>query len=106
MSLSIKKEDKVRVIAGNDKGKTGRVLSVDQKNASVVVEGVHIVKKHIKPNKQHQKGGIIDMVKPIHISNVMLECRKCKQLTRISIRFLSDNTKVRVCKKCKEVIDN
>ena len=106
MSLTLKKEDKVIVIAGNDKGKQGRILSVDRRNNKVTVEGINIRKKHMKPNKQFQKGGIIDKAMPLHRSNVMLICPKCSRSTKISVKFLQDNRKMRVCKKCSEVIDS
>ena len=106
MSLTLKKEDRVIVIAGNDKGKQGRILSVDRRNNKVTVEGINIRKKHMKPNKQFQKGGIIDKAMPLHRSNVMLLCPKCSQATKISVKYLQDDRKVRVCKKCAEVIDS
>ena len=106
MSLTLKKEDRVIVIAGNDRGKQGKILSVDTKNNRVTVEGINIRKKHMKPNRQFQKGGIIDKAMPIHRSNVMLFCPKCSRSTKISVKFLHDDRKVRVCKKCSEVIDS
>jgi large subunit ribosomal protein L24 len=106
MALTLKKEDKVVVIAGNDRGKEGRVLSVDRQKNRVVVEGINIRKKHIKPSKDFQKGGIIDKAMPVHRSNVMLMCPKCSRKTKISVKFLQDDRKVRVCKKCAEVIDS
>lgn len=106
MSLTLKKEDKVIVIAGNDKGKQGRILSVDRRNNKVTVEGINIRKKHMKPNRQFQKGGIIDKAMPLHRSNVMLICPKCSRSTKIAVKFLQDNRKMRVCKKCSEVIDS
>jgi len=70
-TMKIKKDDMVQVIAGKDKGKEGKVLSVDIKNKKVLVEGVNIVHKHSKPNMQNQQGGIVEMEAPIDISNVM-----------------------------------
>jgi large subunit ribosomal protein L24 len=106
MALTIKKEDKVRVIAGNEKGKQGRVLFVDREKNRLTIEGINIRKKNMKPNRQFQKGGIIDKAMPVHRSNVMLVCPKCSKTTKISVKFLQDNRKVRVCNKCAEVIDS
>ncbi len=95
----IKKDDKVIVIAGKDKGKIGTVLKVDKEKRRVIVEKVNIVKKHVPQQ------GIIEKEAPIHISNVMLICPKCSQPTRVGKKFLEDGRKVRVCKKCGEPID-
>jgi len=104
-SLKIKKDDKVMVIAGKDKGKIGTVLSVDKEKQRVVVEKVNIVKRHLRPSVNAPQGGIVEKEAPIHISNVMLICNKCAQPTRIGKKVLEDGRKVRVCKKCKEPID-
>ena len=101
----IKKDDKVIVIAGKDKGKIGTVLSVDKERQRVVVEKVNIVKKHLRPSVNAPQGGIVEKEAPIHISNVMLICNKCAQPTRVGKKILEDGRKVRVCKKCKEPID-
>ncbi len=105
MGLRIKKNDTAVVITGKNKGSKGRVLSVKTEKNSVLIEGVNIVKKHMKPNKQYQQGGIIDKEAPLHISNVMLVCPKCQKATRLSNNVLADGKKLRACKKCKEVID-
>jgi large subunit ribosomal protein L24 len=105
MSLAIKKEDTVFVIAGKEKGKRGRVLSVLPGKQRVIVERVNMIKKHMKPSKQYQQGGIIDKEAAIHRSNVMLVCPKCDAPTRVGAHLLSDGRKVRACKKCGEVID-
>ncbi len=105
MGLRIKKNDTAVVITGKNKGLKGRVLSVKTEKKSVLIEGVNIVKKHMKPNKQYQQGGIIDKEAPLHISNVMLVCPKCQKATRLSNSVLGDGKKLRTCKKCKEVID-
>lgn len=105
MGLSVKKEDTVLVITGKNKGKRGRVISVVPKKDKVIVEGVNVKKKHMKPNKQFQQGGIIDREAPIYTSNVMLVCPKCDKPTRIGNRVLEDGRKLRECKKCKEVMD-
>ncbi len=104
MAAKIKREDFVYIIAGKDKGRKGKVLQVIPKKQRVIVEGVNIVKKHQKPTQTTQ-GGIIEKPAPIHVSNVMLVCPKCGKPTRVSFTFLEDGTKVRMCKKCKEIID-
>ena len=106
MALKIKKGDTVRVIAGKDKGKEGKVLSVDVKKNRVIVEGVNIVTKHVKPRKAGEAGGRIQQEAPIHVSNVLPVCPKCNKATRVAHKVLADGTKVRVCKKCGESLDN
>jgi large subunit ribosomal protein L24 len=105
VGLRIKKNDTAVVITGKNKGAKGRVLSVDVNKSRIIIEGVNIVKKHMKPNKQYQQGGIIEKESPLHISNVMLVCPKCQKPTRISHSVFEDGKKLRACKKCKEVID-
>jgi len=105
MGLGIKKDDTVMVIAGEEKGKKGRVLEVDPKKNRVIVERVNIIKKHMKPSRKYTQGGIIEKEAPIHRSNVMLVCPKCDEPTRIANRFLEDGGKVRACKRCGEVIE-
>ena len=98
----IKKGDMVRVIAGKDKGKEGKVLSVDVKNAKVVVEGINMITKHTKPSMQNQQGGIVNKEAPIDLSNVMY-LHKGK-VTRIGYKLDGDK-KVRVAKTTGEVLD-
>jgi large subunit ribosomal protein L24 len=99
MSLSIQRNDQVKVIAGVDRGKTGRVLRVDADANRVLVEHVRMVKKNVRPNPQRNiKGGIAEQEAPIHISNVMLVCPDCGP-SRVGHKFEGDK-KVRVCKKC------
>jgi large subunit ribosomal protein L24 len=105
VGLRIKKGDTALVIAGKNKGKSGRVLSVLPTKERVIIEGLNIVKKHMKPSKQYTQGGIIEKEAPIHISNVMLMCPKCNKPTRIGSTVYDDGRKLRTCKKCKEVID-
>jgi large subunit ribosomal protein L24 len=105
MSLGIKKNDTVMVITGKYKGKKGRVIKVIPSENRVIVEKINIVKRHMKPSRKYAQGGIIEKEAPIHRSNVMLICPKCDKPTRISAQVLADGKKVRVCKKCKEVID-
>uniref|UniRef100_A0A7C4AJX1 Large ribosomal subunit protein uL24 n=1 Tax=Thermodesulfovibrio aggregans TaxID=86166 RepID=A0A7C4AJX1_9BACT len=105
MSLRIKKGDTVLILSGKDKDKKGRILVVMPKKEKVIVEGVNIIKKHQKPSRKYPQGGIIEKEHPIHISKVLLICPKCDKPTRIGARFLEDGRKVRICKKCGEVID-
>ncbi|MCI1721675.1 MAG: 50S ribosomal protein L24 [Lachnospiraceae bacterium] len=105
-SLKIKKDDMVRVIAGKDKDKEGKVLSVNVKDSTIVVEGVNMITKHQKPSQQNQQGGIVNKEAPIHISNVMY-LHKGKP-TRIGFRVEGEGdkkTKVRIAKKTGEKID-
>ncbi len=104
MSLGLKKEDTVLVMAGKDKGKKGRVLRVDREAGRVTVEKVNMIKRHSRPSRTNQQGGIIEKEAPIDRSNLMLVCPKCDKPTRIATsRF--EGSKARTCKKCKEVID-
>ena len=102
MSVKIRKGDTVRVIAGKDKDKEGKVLSVDAKNHRVLVEGINMITKSVKPNAANQQGGIINKEAPIDISNVAY--LKDGKTTRIGYKFEGDK-KVRVAKKTGEVID-
>ena len=102
----VKKDDKVIVIAGKEKGKIGTVLKVDTEKGRLIVEKVNMVKKHARPSTQTAQGGIIEKEAPLHISNVMIVCNKCAEPTRIGKRMLEDGTKLRVCKKCDEPMDD
>ena len=103
-SLSIRKGDRVHVIAGKDKGKEGKVLRSMPERERIVVENVHMLKKHTRPSQKNPQGGIIEMEGTIHVSNVMLVCPSCSQPTRIS-RRREDGVRVRVCKACGKDID-
>lgn len=105
MGLRIKKGDTAVVLTGKNKGKSGRVLTVLPAKESVIVEGLNIVKKHMKPNKKYTQGGIIEKESPLHISNVMLMCPKCNKPTRLGSTVLDNGKKLRTCKKCKEVVE-
>lgn len=105
MGLSIKKNDTILVITGKEKGKKGRVLSVSPLKDKLLIEKVNIIKRHMKPTRKYTQGGIIEKEAPLHISNVMLVCPKCSKPTRIGNSLLQDGRKVRMCKKCREVID-
>ena len=97
--MFIKKDDKVVVISGKDKGKEGKVLSASPKTGKVIVEGVNVASKHMKPKKQGDQGGIIKMETPIYACKVMVVCPKCGKPTRVAHKLDGDK-KVRVCKKC------
>ena len=99
----IRKNDRVLVIAGKDKGKVGKVKAVLRERGRAIVEGVNIVKRHMKPGPGTQ-GGIVEKEASIHLSNLMLICPKCTDGVRVGMRILEDGTKVRVCRKCGEAI--
>lgn len=102
--MFIKKDDTVIVLSGKDKGKKGKVLSADPKNAKVIVEGVNVASRHLKPRKQGQEGGIIKKETPIYATKLMRVCPKCDKPTRVAHSSAKDGSKVRVCKKCGEQI--
>jgi len=102
--MHIKKGDMVQVVTGKERGKTGKVLSVLQDKDRVFVEKLNMVKKHQRPDARG-KGGIVEKEGSIHISNVMLLCNKCNTGVRVGYRILEDGKKVRVCKKCNEILD-
>jgi large subunit ribosomal protein L24 len=96
--LKIKKGDRVRVLSGKDRGKEGEVMSVDPATNKVIVEGVNVAKRHQKPTRATQQGGIIDKAMPIHVSNVSL-IDKDGRTTRAGYRFAADGTKTRVARR-------
>ena len=102
---SVKKNDQVTVIAGKEKGKTGKVLKVFPQKESVLIEKVNFVKRHTRPSSQHRQGGIIEKESPIHLSKVMVICAKCNAPVKTGTKLLEDGKRVRFCKKCSEVID-
>ena len=100
----ITRNQTVKVLTGKDKGKTGKVLKIFPKENRLLVEGINFIKRHTRQTRQDTKGGIIQKESPIQISNVMLICKKCNKPTKIGIKIMNDGSKVRVCKKCKEII--
>ena len=104
MKMTIKSGDNVLVIAGKDKGKTGKVTAVYADQNKVLVENVNIVSKHVKPRKMGEAGGIIKAESALYADKVQLICPKCSQPTRVG-HLIDGDKKVRVCKKCGEVID-
>jgi large subunit ribosomal protein L24 len=105
VGLGIKKNDTVMMISGDEKGKSGRVLSVMSSENRVLVESLNMIKRHIKPSKKYSQGGIIEKEAPVHLSKVMLVCPKCNQPTRLGNKILENGEKIRSCGKCGEVIE-
>jgi large subunit ribosomal protein L24 len=99
--MKVRKGDKVVVLQGKDRGKEGTVTFAFPKDDRVIVDGVNIAKKHQKPTRQTQQGGIIDKEMPIPVSNVAIVCPSCGKATRVGHRFEPDGTKVRICRKCE-----
>ncbi len=105
IALDIKKNDQVQVIAGRDKGKSGRVLEVESRKRRVYVEHVNMIKRHTRPNPAKQiRGGVLEKEGPIHVSNVALVCSDCGP-TRIQHRGMAGDKKVRICAKCQKSLD-
>jgi large subunit ribosomal protein L24 len=104
--IQIRKGDNVKVMAGPDAGKTGRVLSINPTKNTLLVEHAHIIKRHTRPNPQKNiKGGIVEKEGPIHVSNVLIVCSSCGKHTRIGHQVLPDGSKSRVCKRCNTTLD-
>ena len=101
----IRKGDTVMVIAGRERGKTGKVLLVDPRQGKVTVEKLNVIKRHTKPNQKVRQGGIIEREAPLALSNVMFLCGNCNKPVRLGIKALEDGRRVRVCKQCEEVIE-
>jgi large subunit ribosomal protein L24 len=102
--MRIIKNDTVKVIGGNQKGKVGKVLKVFPKSKRIIVEKVNLIKRHQKPKSQQDPGGIVEKEASIHISNVLLVCPKCSTPARTGVGHLADGKKVRVCKSCNETL--
>lgn len=102
--MKIKKGDTVKVLYGKDTGKQGLVMAVDIKNRKVVVEGLNMYKKHVKGDGKKKTSEILNIVKPMDVSKVMLICPSCSKATRVSIKREGDKVE-RVCKKCNKVIE-
>jgi large subunit ribosomal protein L24 len=102
--MRIHKGDTVRVMSGKNKGRTAEVVRALPDKNRIIVEGVNVAKRHAKPTRATQQGGVIDKFMPIDVSNVALVCKGCDQPTRVGYRFEADGEKVRVCKKCGSVL--
>ena len=106
LQTPIRRNDKVVVITGKDRGKRGRVLKVVAAKNRLLVEGVNVIKRHTKANPQKQiKGGVVEREAPLHASNVQYVCPECGKPTRLGRTVLSDGRKVRICRKCEGVVD-
>jgi len=103
--MHVHRDDNVKVLAGRDRGKTGRVIHVFPKAERVLVEKVNMVKRHTRPNQQVPQGGIVEKEAPVHVSNLMVVCNKCGKPTRVAHKILTSGQKVRLCKKCHEILD-
>ena len=101
----IRKNDTVMVIAGKDRGKTGKINRVLRADQRVVVAGVNIATKHVKNRPGVRQAGIIHVEAPLHVSNVMLVCPNCNKPTRVGFAFQEDGSKARVCKHCNQIVD-
>lgn len=102
IKYKLRKEDLVQVIAGKDKGKQGKILKIDREKGRVIVAGVNMIKKAMKKKTQQDRGGIVELEASLHISNVMILCKKCGPV-KIGYK-LDGDTKKRVCRKCGEVL--
>lgn len=100
--MKIKKGDKIKVLSGKDKSKTGKVLQVFPKNNKISIEGINLMVKHLRPKREREHGQKIQFPAPFNISNVMLICPKCGRPVRVGYKVLENKKKVRVCRKCKE----
>jgi large subunit ribosomal protein L24 len=105
IKVHVKKGDLVQIITGKDAGKKGKVLNVDPQKGRVIVEGLNIAKRHMRPTRVNPQGGITEIEAPLDSSNVMIFCEKCKEPVRINKVFLADGKKVRVCNQCGEQFD-
>ena len=104
--LHVKKDDLVMIIAGKDKGKSGKVLRVLPEKERVLVESINLIKRHTRPSQSNSEGGIIEKEAPIALSNVQLLCPGCNKPARTGLKVLEDGSKVRFCKKCNEIVNN
>lgn len=101
--MKIQKGDKVEILIGKDKGRSGQVLRVFPKNEEIIVKGLNMFKKHLKPT-QGQKGGIIEKERSFKVSKVILICPSCGKKTRVAYQIDKNGDKFRICRKCKSII--
>ena len=101
----ISKGDKVKILSGADKDKTGKVLQVLPRSGKIIVEGVNVIKKHMRPTRDNPQGGIIDKEAPIYSGKAILICPRCNKPARTGHKFLADGQKARYCKNCGEVYE-
>jgi len=102
--MKLKVNDTVKVMIGVQAGKKGRIKSIDREKNRVVVEGVNVLKKHVRRSQRNPQGGILSKEMPIPASNVMVVCPHCQKATRIGFKLKADGGKQRICKKCNAVI--
>ena len=102
--MKIQKGDQVMVLQGKDKGKKAEVIRAIPDRQKVILEGINVAKRHAKPTRATQQGGVIDKFMPVHISTVALICKSCDRPTRVGYKFDKDGEKVRVCKKCESTL--
>jgi large subunit ribosomal protein L24 len=106
VEINVKRNDRVMVIAGKDKGRSGRVIEVQPRKHKVLVEGINVVKRHMKADSRRGvQGGILDRESPIDVSNIMLICPHCSSPTRVGHQVLGDGKRIRACKKCGAAIE-
>lgn len=103
--MKLKKSDNVRILAGKDQGKTGVIERVFPGENKIIVKGIAMAKKHVKPSRKNSQGGILDINLKINASNAMIVCPNCSKPTKVAF-LVSDKGKVRICKKCKQSIEN
>jgi len=101
--MKLKKGDEVIVTAGKDKGRKGKIEKVFPEERKVLIPGINLAKKHLKPRKEGEKGGIVEVARPLDVSKVALVCPKCGKLTRVGYLITKDS-KERICKKCRQVV--
>lgn len=104
MGFRVKKGDTVYIIAGKEKGKTGKVLRYDRQTGRVLVQGINFASKHSRKTRADQPGGILKKENPLHISNLMFQCPRCNKPAKLAVKMLSDGTKTRICKNCQEMV--
>ena len=102
--MHVKTGDTVLVLSGKDRGKKGKVLQVSPKEGKVIVEGINIVSKHVKPRKMGEQGGIVKAEGAMYACKVQIVCPRCGKATRVSHKVYEDGTKERICKKCGEAL--
>ncbi len=102
--MKLRKNDNIKIIAGKEKGKTGKITNTLPKKGKVVIDGLNMYKKHVRPKRQGEKGQTISVSRPIDVSNVMLICASCGKTTRIGIEIAENGSKKRYCKRCNVAI--
>lgn len=100
MNLHVKRDDNVVILSGKDKGRQGKVLEVSPKEGKIIVEGCNMIKKHVKPRRMGETGGIVDAEAPMYACKAMVVCPKCQKPTRVAHKAGANGKNQRVCKKC------